>query len=681
MMTLDSTEFDLKTLANRKDLWPKEITLMKTLSYSQGKTFYLGTKQPLLEISPTEIVFGDGKNRYRLDPIYTNLSLLIDETALLQSPPSSPSNPSALNPTQMEGPDFTFLLNTKVEFSEADRAKAIDLLLTQGGYFKVAAQIRQALYEAYESSGANSIEWTDRLYFARICSILGEKESNLKKEDSLFDNNADAPFYKRFKPESLRFFLSSPPALTKALLIQKSEDDLIGLFSVLDSLFQTYSTQVNDYSSLAAAFAIVYDQPLPKRWPHGQVNHALVPLLNDKQWIPLFAYFQKKDQENALAVKIKEMSASELKFVVDCPIEISELEWALKEQRNGRSTFDKTYFDVQYDEPRIKGREVQYSWPHEENYTLAMIKKKGGICIDQSYFAALCAKAFAIPSISISGEGSNCAHAWLGFMPSGDKWNMKGGRYEANNYVVGFAWDPQTWNQINDHELEYISQRYSDSKEYEQSQGYLMFAELGAEVFTKEQLAKILLESKTICLKNPEPWFKLEKQYKIAAQNEDLKTLYTEMLEQFSSQKDWKTRAQEGLSKTAGGSESGDSNSTDAATKIMNENRGKRADLAIQIASKDAFQKIQNDHYEEAFTVYQTIIKKFGKESGLMIINELVEPFIALSISKQQLELKDKALKAAEKLIDNTEREASLNQSKQRLDKLQKEIEEALKVK
>ncbi len=677
-LTLSYAEFDLKALAKRKDLWPKEITLLNTLNYKSGKTFLLGSKHPLLEISADEIVFGEGKDRYRLEHHYTNLSLLIDETALLQAPPSTQASSNhSVNPTSLEGPDFSFLLNTKMELTEADQTKAIDLLLAQGGYLKAAAQLRQTLLDSYLSGEANTKEWTDRLNFARICSILGENESLLKKEDSLFGNNGEVAFYKRFKPETLKFFLSSPPALTKTLLILKSEDDLIGVFSVLDSLFQTYSNQINDYSSLAGAFAIVYDQPLPEQWPHHQVNKKLLPLINEKQWLPLFDYFQKKDQENALASKIKEMSVSELKFVVDCPIEITELEWALKEQRSARGSFDKTYFDVEYDESRIKGDKFIANWPFEARYSLANIKKNKGICVDQSYFATQSAKAFAIPSISISGEGSNCRHAWFGFMPSGDKWNMKGGRYEANNYVVGFAWDPQTWNRINDHELEYISQRYSDSPEYEQSQRFLIFAALGSPTFSPEQLLKIVNESKTTCLKNPEPWFKLEKLYKVNGQKEELKTLYLEMVQQFSSQKDWKTLAQEGLAKID--SDSGGSQSSESTTKIMNENKGKRADLAIQIASRESLQKMQNENYEDSFSLYQTVIKKFGKENGLMILTELVEPYLALCISKEQSELAIKALKAAEKLIDNTERQASLNQSKQAIDSLKKEVEAALK--
>ncbi len=677
-LTLCYADVDLKALVNRQDLWPKEITLLETISYKSGKKFTLGSKLPLLEITADEIILGEGKDRYRLDPHYTNLSLLIDETALLQAAPSTlPSNNRSLNPASLEGPDFSFLLDTKVELTEADRTKAIDLLLAQGGYLKAAAQLRQALLESYESGGVNnSTEWTDRLNFARICSILGEKESLLKKEDSLFGNHGEESFYKRFKPETVKFFLSSPPALTKTLLILKSEDDLIGVFSVLDSLFQTYSTLINDYSSLAGALAIVYDQPLPRQWPHHQVSKKLVPLINEKQWIPLFDYFQKKDQDNTLASKIKEMSVSELKFVVDCPIEITELEWALKEQRTSRGSFDKTYFDVAYDESRIKGEKAIYNWPFEDLYTLANIKKNKGICIDQSYFAAQSAKAFAIPSISISGEGSNCAHAWFGFMPSGDKWNMKGGRYEANNYVVGFAWDPQTWNRINDHELEYISQRYSDSPEYEQSQRFLIFSELGSPTFSSEQILKIVNESKTTCLKNPEPWFKLEKLYKVNGQKEELKTLYTEMIQQFSLQKDWKILAQEGLSKID--SDTGGSQSSESTAKIINENKGKRADLAIQIASRESLQKIQNDNYEDSFSLYQSVIKKFGKENGLMIISSLVEPYLALCISKEQSELAFKAIKVAQKLIDNTEREASLNQSKQAIDRLKKEVEAAL---
>ena len=671
---------DLKALAARKELWPKEITLIQTIHFSKKKIL-IGSKFPLLNVSSDEILFEADKERYRLDPKFTNLSLLVDENSLIQNPTANSPQTTTLLPSQMGGPDFSFLLDIKREFSESDRTKAIDLLLTEGGYLKASAQLREALFKYYDSGETISPEWTHRLYFASICELLGQKESSLTREGALFSNKGDSSLYKRFKPETLRYFLSSPHALTKALLVLKSEDDPIGLLTILETLLQAYPEQMNDYSSLAGAFAIVYDQAIPKRWPHDQVNHKLVPLLKDQPWLPLFEYFFKKDQENQLAGKIKEMSVSELKYVVDCPIEISELEWALKFQRNSRSSFDKTYFDVEYDESRISGRVAEYVWPHESPYTLANIKKNKGICIDQSYFSAIAAKAFAIPSISISGQGSNCAHAWLGFMPSGDKWNMKGGRYAANNYVVGFALDPQTWNLINDHELEYISQRYSDSKEYEQSQEFLIFEALCEQFYTKEQRAKILTEAKSLCLKNPEPWFKLEKLYKANSQKEELKSLYTEMIQQISAQKDWKIRAQEGLGKINSDPVEGSTNPSETSSQIMNENRSKRSDLAIQTAARDSLQKLQNENYEEAYTLYQTIIKRFGKENGLMILSDLVQPFVAISLSKEQVELTNNSLKFAEKLVDNTQRQASLNQTKQYLDYLKKEVAESLLVK
>ncbi|MES2310374.1 MAG: hypothetical protein V4507_16095 [Verrucomicrobiota bacterium] len=670
------SELNLQLLSTKKDLWPKELVLLEAIHYNSGKKFPIGIKVRLLDVQANSIIFESNSERYSLPSHFTNLRFLVDESLLSET---SSASPTLIKISDIPGPDFSFLLNTRIDLTEAEKSKAIDLLISEGGYLKVAAQLGDCLLKGFENGDSNSNAWKERLIFAQICFLLGQSESSFYSEKALIPANPGTPLYRRFKPETLRFFLSAPPALTKTILALKNEDNLIGALTILEEIWQHSPEGITEYPALSGAFAVVYDQLIPQEWPHTQVTKTLVPLLKEKPWIVLFDYYRKKDQENSLATKIKEMSVSELKFVVDAPLEISEFEWALKEERQSRGSFDRAYFDVDYDLSRIKGNEAIYSWPHDADYTLANIKKNKGICIDQSYFSSISAKAFGIPSISISGQGSNCSHAWLGFMPSSDKWNMKGGRYEANNYVVGYAWDPQTWKKINDHELEYLSQRYNTTPEYEQSQYDLILANLLKSQASEDQIIKLLNEAKSICSKNPAAWFALEKHLQQKGNTEDLKSLYEQMIDQFSSQKDWKTQAQEKLAKLASKNEGSSNDTSELTSKIIQDNRGKRSDLAIDLATRAILQKIQTENYDESFEMYQNVIKKFGKENGLTLIRNLTSPFTALALAQKQDDLVDKILKVSEKLIDNTERQASLNQTKQSLDYLKAEVEESRK--
>jgi hypothetical protein len=673
-------ELNLSSLSARKDLWPKEVVLLNSISYKSGKKILFASKLEVTEIRPEGLIVRHEKERYSLPAEYTNLSLLVDESQLTS--PSLSTTASAPNKiSDHSGPDFSFLLNTRIDLAEADRTKAVELLIREGGYLKAAAQLAEALQKGFEQGDSNSSAWRDRLILAQICSLLGQNEPSAFSESPLFKSTPGSPLHKRFKSETLRYFLSAPGALTKTLLSLKNDDNLVGVLSILEEIHEAFPEAIVEYPSLAGAFAVVYDQPIPREWPHSQVKKSLVPILKEKPWITLFDYFCKKDKENALATKIKEMSVFELKFVVDVPLEISELEWALKEERQSRGSFDRTYFDVEYDVERIKGSVAVYDWPHEASYTLANIKKNKGICIDQSYFSSIAAKAFGIPSISISGRGSNCSHAWLGFMPSVDKWNMKGGRYEANNYVVGFAWDPQTWKEINDHELEYLSQRYNDTPEYEQSQYDLILASLLQFQAPPDQVMKLLDEAKILCPKNPEVWIALENFLRQQGKTDELKSLYEQMIEQFSSQKDWKTQAQEKLAKLAAKTEGESQTASELTSKIIRDNRGKRSDLAIDLASREILQKILSENDDEAFEMFQSTIKKFGKDNGLTLMRNLTSPFTAIALSQKKDDLVNKILKASEKLIDNTEREASLNQTKQYLEGIKSDVEEVRKSK
>jgi hypothetical protein len=93
-----------------------------------------------------------------------------------------------------------------------------------------------------------------------------------------------------------------------------------------------------------------------------------------------------------------------------------------------------------------------------DDYTLANLRAKGGVCVDQAHYTSRVAKAFGVPSMKVAGEGrygASSLHAWSGFLV-----NEKGralldftGRYQGDYYYTGDIFDPQTRTKILDREV------------------------------------------------------------------------------------------------------------------------------------------------------------------------------------------------------------------------------------
>jgi hypothetical protein len=80
--------------------------------------------------------------------------------------------------------------------------------------------------------------------------------------------------------------------------------------------------------------------------------------------------------------------------------------------------------------------------------------------VDQAYFATQAGKARGVPTLLFSGPGQDGRHAWFGYLGPGRRWQLDAGRYEAQKYVTGIAYDPQTWGEVSDHELVFMTEGF-----------------------------------------------------------------------------------------------------------------------------------------------------------------------------------------------------------------------------
>jgi hypothetical protein len=279
-------------------------------------------------------------------------------------------------------------------------------------------------------------------------------------------------------------------------------DNAAEVLGILRSIHQTEPALFTAYPSLALAIAVVYDVPPPPNWPHGQVSVRSLP-----RALPLpeqvFGYLARLDRANGTAHKLNRLPADELKFLVDIVAPFEQLDWARRSVPSGLADLGKAYEMVRYRKDRLTGG--QFSWPGGA-YTLPAILQLGGICVDQAYFASTVGKAKGIPTLMFRGAGLDGRHAWFGYLDSGQHWQLDCGRFAEQKFVTGLAFDPQTWSDINDHELGFITERFRSLPTYKLS---VMHAEFAADYLREKRVdlaLKAARESVNRDRRNLEGW-------------------------------------------------------------------------------------------------------------------------------------------------------------------------------
>ncbi len=306
-----------------------------------------------------------------------------------------------------------------------------NLLLT---HFKPAPNL--AGMAAWEKVLADEVALLAIAQSAVIHQVTPDTLADLAKSDSKM-------------PAFLKWFLGDREALEAYLITIKPENEPAKVFPIWSRLWNKDPADGAKYKHLALACAVVFDKPLRvsrELDPRGAVD------VDER-----YDYYRTQDKANKLKTDLAKLPASELIWVVDAPVPTSELEWALKNVRLPRDGWGRAYSMIEYRMAKIAQGGDFY-----DNYTLAEILKKGGTCGDQAYFAALTAKASGIPAIMLVGEGQRGGHAWFAFKGT-QKWNMNAGRYQSDQYVAGYATDPQTRHALKDHMLNFLadSQRHT----------------------------------------------------------------------------------------------------------------------------------------------------------------------------------------------------------------------------
>jgi hypothetical protein len=431
--------------------------------------------------------------------------------------------------------------------------------------------------------------------------------------------------------------------LVRVYLENIQKEDRRGQVLEILSKMQTQAPQeTKDLPALAVAIALVFDQPFPNPWPHHQVPASAVPreAVDPVQRLKEMAQLQGKRR---YALNLPDLSVNELKFLVDHPLPESEMEWARKNVTTSRSSFDKVFSSIRYDFARLQVGVM--TWPYP-NYQLADIKEKGGICVDQGYFAAMAGKAKGLPTLFFTGQGDSGGHAWFGYLDAPGRWVTDCGKYAEENYPVGQAMDPQIWKPITDTELTFLAKGRERSEGYRQAKLWTDYATaMGPQEGGLFIDAALALQPEFLSA-----WSVRGSWLDQTGTPQAREDFWQAFVKRFARYPDLKVAGQEKLLELA--KVRGDEATTkNLERQILVQNRTKRFDLSIGATAAKVGEKIEAGDWVGAESAYRQALREFKGQSGGHLLYGLVAPFVETALAEGQPKTAKNALQEAKRVL------------------------------
>jgi hypothetical protein len=517
------------------------------------------------------------------------------------------------------------------------RIEAIESEATAMGWSGVVYPLREAAVRAYAH---NRFVAADAWYHAyRWAALFSEPENrfvggwvnaivanHVNYEGVAGEYNpTDRPIGLNMSPALQAWVLSNEDFSEQFFSDVKAVDHLPNVLSILEELHKRDPEKFERNASLALAIALVYDVPPPPWWPHYQVSKEALP----RKLPPASETFDRLTREDALGhtyFRLARLRAEELKFVVDVAAPASELAWSEANVPYSLDDFEQTYLMVNYRVDRAASY-AKMSWTGQP-YTLQAIKAQGGICVDQAYFAVEAGKARGVPTLLFTGLGQDSRHAWFGFLDGEHRWRLDAGRYAEQRFVTGNALDPQTWMNMSDHELEFLSERFRALPTFAQSRVHEEFADEYMRAGDARSAARSARAAVNYERRNLDGWETLiaanaalgmpapQQEAVLREAALAFTPRYPDLVVSYVNRVTQSLRAR-GETSLAEFEERG----------LAERLKGDRADLAVTQASAILARSVASQSIPDQIATYNAILVQFGRGAGTIFFDQIVMGF------------------------------------------------------
>ena len=514
----------------------------------------------------------------------------------------------------------------------------------QQGWDALTPMFRTAALRAYEKGKLPAAErW---LYVYRWSGLFAEPERQflprwIKEMEDEKVVHANLPKHyvphrgslgQWLAPELKIWLLGNPDFADEFFALLSPVDYLPTVFTLLNDLYQRDPARFARYAHLALAIAVVYDLPAPPDWPHGQVAAGLFP-----HQLPApgdaFDWWIKQDQYGRTYLRLENLGAADLKFVVDAAAPFGQLEWSQKNVELPLSRLADAYTMIAYRTERAQ--KGIYAWP-DGAYTLSDIRRVGGICIDQAYFATQVGKARGVPTLLFSGEGQDARHAWFGYLDGNQQWQLNAGRFGDQRFVTGYARDPQTWGEISDHDLQFLRERFRTLPAFHSSRVHQQFAADYLQAGNPAAAVAAAWKATKYERRNLDAWTTLLDAQ--AAQGDGPRlvesTLY-QAVAAFGNYADLEAMFSGRLIRSL--RSRGQLSAADfEEQRILTKNQVARGDLALIRAHDKLQQTLDGRPLAESIKTYNTLVDTLGRGAGIEFFDRVVTLFVDYLLEHDQ---------------------------------------------
>jgi hypothetical protein len=405
------------------------------------------------------------------------------------------------------------------------------------------------------------------------------------------------------------------------LLVEKIEpaDVRPQALAILLRLAQANLADLHEYAALGVAYCLVFDAPFPADWPHFQVAPDAVPIGNTDP-VQRFQFYVAANRAHKCELDLSQQSFENLKFLVDSKLSFSELAYG-QQETSPYSDFVEAFFSINYATLRVDGNDVM-NW-NAPTYRLQDIKAIGGICIDQSYYAAMVGKARGIPTMMLTGLGDVGAHAWFGYLDHSGAWELDCGRYNQN-YAKGYTRDPQTWQELKDTDWEQFVKNGVNDPNYPAAHAALSWARLLGDA---PEARTAYDDARTIMPAWAEAW-QAEADYldRTNVTADDAKSFYDAWITEMAPYPDQKVAAERRLVATL--RKAGDPSADSVEQDIILQNRTGGIDLAVDGTLEALDDHFKAADYDGARLEFERSVRDFGETGGGTFFYRIVEPYI-----------------------------------------------------
>jgi hypothetical protein len=541
------------------------------------------------------------------------------------------------------------------------RLESIEQEAAATGWNAMVVPVRSAAVRAYEQDRFAAADAWYHVY--RWAALFSEPEdrfisswadavtaSRLNYEGVSGEYHpTDKPIGLKMSPGLQAWVLSNDAFSEEFFSNLTAVDHLPNVLSILEGLHRRGAEKFNKYSSLALALAVVYDVPPPPFWPHSQVSKESLPRKLPNPYIPYESLIHE-DELGRTYFGLSKLRVEELKFVVDAAAPEPELAWSRANVPYALDQFEQVYDMVSYRTDRAESY-AKMTWSGTP-YTLQAIRAQGGICVDQAYFATEAGKARGVPTLLFTGNGQDGRHAWFGFLDGEHKWRLDAGRYAEQRLVTGNALDPQTWLQISDHELQFLSERFRALPSFMQSRVHEEFAEDFLRAGDPAGAARAARAAVNYERRNVEAWETLIAANRAQGLNPAVQEgvmreaalafapKYPDLVLAYENRVTQSLRSR-GETSLANFEEQGS-----ALRQI-----GNRDDLAVLQASKILERSIATQRVPDQIATYNAIIGQYGRGAGTLFFDHIVLAFAEhLAIEHMKPQARDAVERARDAL-------------------------------